>query len=142
MHDHIAIQQTINLYTEGASRADWDQVIATFLPGGIWEIAGGGVQSGHDAIRAAMAAFVSQMAYYVQLNAPAVIHVEGDRATARSVIRECGKYADRDSVLDVVGFYNDELVRTPDGWRFARRTFRAAGMRDLATAPTVLGGPD
>ena len=129
MLDEIAIQQTLNRYTEGASRADWDQVMSTFMPDGIWEIPDLGVRyQGRAAIQPAMAAFVGQLAYFVQINSPAIITVEGDKATARSVIRECGKYADRDEALEVLGFYNDDLVRTPGGWKFARRAFKAAGM--------------
>ena len=38
MIDKLEIQETISLYHEGASTADWDQLIATFLPDGIWEV--------------------------------------------------------------------------------------------------------
>ena len=38
MIDEIAIQQTLNRYSEGAGR-DWEQLIATFLPDGVWDIA-------------------------------------------------------------------------------------------------------
>jgi len=132
MLDEIAIQQTLNRYSEGASRADWDQVLSTFVPDGIWEIQDLGVRyQGHAAIQAPMAAFLGQMAYFVQINSPAIITVEGDKAKARSVIRECGKYADRDEVLEVLGSYTDELVRTPGGWKFARRAFKAVGMHTI-----------
>ncbi len=136
MLDEIAIQRTINRYTEGASRADWDQVMSTFMPDGIWEIPDLGVRhQGHAAIQPAMAGFVGQMAYFVQINSPAIITVEGAKATARSVIRECGKFADRDEALEILGFYNDELLRTPEGWKFTRRVFKAAGMHTFALAP-------
>lgn len=136
MLDEIAIQQTLNRYTEGASRADWDQVMLTFMPDGIWEIPALGVHyQGRAAIQPVMAAFVAQLAYFVQINSPGIITVEGDKATARSVIRECGKYADRDEALEVLGFYNDELVRTPEGWKFSRRTFKAAGMHAFPLLP-------
>lgn len=134
--DEIAIQQTLNRYTDGASRADWEQVMATFLPDGIWEVPATGMSlQGHAAIQAGMAAFVTQMAYYVQINAPAVITIEGERATARSMIRECGKYADRDEALEVQGYYSDELVRTAAGWKFARRRFTGLGLHSFALRP-------
>lgn len=128
MHDEIAIQQTLNRYSEGASRADWAQVMSTFMPDGVWEIPGLNARfQEHAAIQQFMAAFVGQMAYFVQINSPAIIEVQGDKATARSLIRECGKYADRDEALEVLGRYHDELVRTAEGWKFARRTFYAMG---------------
>jgi ketosteroid isomerase-like protein len=129
MSDEIAIQQTLNRYTEGSSRADWAQVMSTFMPDGIWEIPAAGARfQGHAAIQAAMAAFVASFAYFVQINSPAIITVDGNKATARSIIRECGKYTDRAEALEVLGFYSDELVRTPEGWKFARRIFEGAGM--------------
>lgn len=136
MLDEIAIQQVLNRYTEGASRADWEQVMATFTPDGIWEVPALAVQhQGHAQIQAAMAGFVEHMAYFVQINSPAIITVDGDKASARSVIRECGKYADRDEALEVLGTYDDELVRTEEGWKFARRTFRSVGVHSFALLP-------
>ena len=38
MMDYILIQQTISTYSEAASRADWDEVLATFTPDGVWEL--------------------------------------------------------------------------------------------------------
>ena len=38
MIDKLEIQETISLYHEGGSKADFDQVMATFLPDGIWEV--------------------------------------------------------------------------------------------------------
>ena len=34
MTDEVAIQQTLNRYTEAASRADWKVVVSTFMPDG------------------------------------------------------------------------------------------------------------
>jgi hypothetical protein len=139
MLDEIAIQQTINTYSDGASRADWKQVLSTFTPEGIWEIPSLKARyQGHDVIQQVMAAFVGQMAYFVQINSPAIITVAGDRATARSGIRECGKYSDRDEALEVLGRYDDELVRTAAGWKFARRAFHAAGKHTFALLPDLI----
>jgi ketosteroid isomerase-like protein len=137
MSDEVAIQQTINRYSEGCSRADWPQVMATFLPDGLWEVPSQGARfEGHAAVQAAMAAFTAQTEYWVQINAPAVISVTGDKATARSVIRECGRMIGQDHLLEALGFYHDDLVRTADGWKFARRTFHAAAMHSLALVQT------
>ena len=138
MHDEIAIQQTLNLYSEGASRADWNQVLSTFAPDGIWEIPALTVRlQDRTAIQKVMADFVGQMAYFVQVNSPAIITIDRDRATARSIIRECGKYADRDEALEVLGRYEDELVRTSAGWKFSRRVFHAHGKHTFSLRPTT-----
>src|SRR3974390_226867 len=65
MIDEIAIQQTLNRYTEGASRADWPQVMSTFTADAIWEIPALGARyQQHAVIQQAMAAFIGQMAYF------------------------------------------------------------------------------
>jgi hypothetical protein len=137
MIDEIAIQQLLNAYSEGASRANWDQVLSTFLPDAIWEIPAMKMHfQGHAAMLPVMSGFVAQMKYFVQLNSPAIITVTGDKATARSTIRECGKFADRDEAMEVLGFYQDELVRTPAGWKFTRRSFHPAGRHNYALLPS------
>jgi ketosteroid isomerase-like protein len=124
MIDEVAIQQTINRYSVAASKRDWDAIIATFAPDGIWELASSGRKfQGRAAIREAMLGTSSASEYNVQMNAPAAITVNGDRAMATSIIRESGKPVGSDQPFEFFGFYEDELVRTADGWKFARLTF-------------------
>lgn len=121
--DEVAIQQTINRYSVAASKRDWDAIIATYAPDGVWELSGGRKFQGRAAIREAMLGTSSASEYNFQINAPAVITVDGDHATATSVIREGGKVAGNDEAFEVLGFYEDKLVRTTEGWRFAHRHF-------------------
>jgi uncharacterized protein (TIGR02246 family) len=134
MSDLAAIQQLINRYTDGCNRQDWPQVLATFAEDGIWEVQGNAIQ-GHVAIQTAMAGFLTQMDYFTQNASASVITVTGDRATARTTIRECGKFAGRDEALEVLGFYADEVVRTASGWHFARRKFTSFGLHRFALLP-------
>jgi ketosteroid isomerase-like protein len=134
--EDLSIQQTISRYAEGASRADWGQVLSTYTPDGVWEIASFGAKfEGHEAIRAALRQFSDPMDYIVQINGPGLIDITGGTATARSVIRECGKYAGRNEGLEVLGFYADNLIRTTDGWKFTRRVFELRGMHNFPLSP-------
>lgn len=136
MPDEIAIQQLLNRYSEGCSLRDWDQVMSTFVEEGVWEVPAIGQHvQGHAALRPAMSGFAEMFDYFVQINSPATIHVEGDHATARSIVRECGKFSGKHEALEVLGYYADEIVRTSDGWKFARRTFTGAGMHRFALIP-------
>jgi ketosteroid isomerase-like protein len=136
MSEEFSIQQTISGYAEGASRADWNQVLSTYLPNGVWEITSFGARfEGHKAIQDALRQFCDPMDYIVQINGPGLIRIEGDTATARSVIRECGKYAGRNEGLEVLGFYADKLLRTPDGWKFSHRVFELRGMHSFPLSP-------
>jgi SnoaL-like domain len=134
MIDELGIQQTLNRYTEAASRRDWRDVGATFTADGLWEVLGTKFQ-GRAAIMEALANFTATMDYMVQMNAPGVIVVNGDTATVRSVIRECGKFAGKDEALEVLGFYADKLIRTSDGWRFTHRVFEVRGMHHFPLLP-------
>ena len=128
MIDKVEIQETISLYHEGASTADYDLLMTTFLPDAIWEVPGMGILiQGRDDIHSAMTKLMASIEYLVQINAPAVIVVDGDSASARSLIREAAKFRDRPGLMDVVGQYVDELKRTPDGWKFSHRTFTILG---------------
>jgi ketosteroid isomerase-like protein len=121
MIDEIAIQQTLNRYTEGVGR-DWEQTVATFLPDGVWDIAILGKRfQGHAEIRQAMKDITASLDYILQINSPSVIVVNGDIATARNSFREYGKFSGKDESLEILGYYADQLKRTPEGWRFIQR---------------------
>ena len=134
MTETQAIQQLINRYTDGCNRQDWPQVMACFTDDGEW-VANGLTFAGAAQMQPAMAGFLVPFAYFVQVNTPAVITVSGVTATARSTIREFGKFADRDEGLEVLGRYDDDIVHTPDGWKFARRTFHAYGLHRMPLSP-------
>jgi ketosteroid isomerase-like protein len=141
MSDEFAVQQTLNTYSYNATTGNLAAMVATFAPDGVWEVPGIGLSlTGHEAILAAANGITGTLEYMIQLNSPAIIEVQGDRATAKSIIRECGKYAGKQLNLEVLGTYEDELVRLPEGWRFAKRTFATKGMHDYTTAPPSLHG--
>ncbi|HET6736948.1 nuclear transport factor 2 family protein [Mycobacterium sp.] len=57
-----------------------------------------------------------------------VIEVDGDRATARSYVHALLMAIPDDSTswVDALGHYDDELVRTSEGWRIDKRTTHIA----------------
>ena len=136
MIDEIAIQQLIKKYTEGASRADYEQVASVYAPDGVWELPAFQVKfEGREAIKKGMADFLATMDYLIQINAPAWIQIDGDRATARSTIREGAKFTGKDESVEVLGVYNDDLIRTPEGWLCERRIFTRSAMNSTALVP-------
>ncbi len=128
MDDERAIQRLITTYSQSGSIGNWDTTVATYLPDGTWSIPHLGMSfTGHEALRGALSAFFATMDYVIQMNAPALIEVSGSTATARSAIRECGKSAGKPEGFEYFGFYQDELVKTADGWRFKLRLFEGVG---------------
>lgn len=61
-----------------------------------------------------------------------VIAIEGDRGTVRTYV-DALILAGDGSGANPVGYYDDEVVRTADGWRIARRTYTP--VRLAAVAP-------
>lgn len=78
----------------------------------------------------------------VALGAPDEIHdrmalmgrtTQGDTATARTYVASDSMMPDGQTGTHATGFYDDELMRTADGWRIARRHF--TGIRFEAIGP-------
>lgn len=137
MIDEVAIQQLLNRYTDGASRGDRQQVLSTFTPDAVVESSGVRLE-GPEAIEAATNAYLAKFAHLVQLASPALIAVDGDRAIACAVIRETARYAEADEMLEVLGTYSDDLIRTADGWKIARRCFSALGAHRYPAVPVTV----
>jgi hypothetical protein len=132
------IQMLISLYSEAGALRDWESLVSTFTRDGAWKLAGTDISlDGHAALRAGFPQFVAHMDYLLSINAPAIIAVDGDKATARSLIREAGKVKDADTWMELFGRYEDKLVRTKDGWRFALRTFTSFSSTHLAVVPAA-----
>jgi len=133
MEDCVAIQQLINRYSVSSSRGDVDDIVSTYADNGVWKIPSMETAfEGHAAIRDGLTAFTSQQEYLVQQNAPGVIAVDGDSATATSTVCERGKVSGSEDAFEALGFYVDKIVRTPDGWRFQERSFELVTMRSVA----------
>jgi hypothetical protein len=52
-----------------------------------------------------------------------VITVDGDKAQSRTYVDALIMMGENNSGVKAAGFYDDELVRTADGWRVASRQF-------------------
>jgi ketosteroid isomerase-like protein len=139
MDDARQIQHLINAYHEAGSVGDYERMIATFAPDAIWEFTRSGQQFvGHAAISDAVGAFTGSLEYVAQINAPAVIAIDGDVASARSSIRESGKFAGRDEGVEAFGIYHDTLVRDASGWKFTRRAFELRWMHRVPILPATI----
>jgi hypothetical protein len=61
--------------------------------------------------------------------------VTGDKATATTMIIEYARPKEGGKLMLVMGEYDDTLVRTSAGWRFARRELRTKVFTFLAELP-------
>jgi ketosteroid isomerase-like protein len=124
--DKLAIQETINRYSDAANRADWDTLEACYAPGAVWEVTEPhGIRFEEPpAIRAGIMSYIEQVETFLQTVHNTVITLHGDgpalaRSTLQEIVRSKGKFA----VL-YWGISYDELVEYDGMWRFSHRRFR------------------
>ena len=108
---------TVNFATaDGTATAGSDYVART----GSLTLAAGSFPGRNfgDAAGAVMAVFCGTH----HLSTNHAIHIDGDRANTRSYLQAIHLTDPDDNTQhhDVGGWYDNELVRTPDGWRFTR----------------------
>ena len=123
--DRAQIRELTARYNRCFDDGDPEGFAATFTEDGVMEVVGGPSTTG----RAGLAEMVRGTPYgIVHVTVDAIVEVDGDRAvqdvTLLVVARppEGVPHSERRSRLQRTGRYRDELVRTAEGWRFARRT--------------------
>lgn len=116
-----------NLIARVARYADGDDVeayVALFTPDASWEMPGA-ERRGHDDIRAGSlerraAGAIGPGSHTRHVVSTVTVELDGDRATAASTW-QFFTHTDTSPQLALMGTYDDTFVRTPDGWRLARR---------------------
>lgn len=119
--DRDAIRHLLATYTYNGDRGRIDGLAGCFAEDGILEFPGA-IATGPAAIAAALTsgggADPARTFVRHHITNP-LIEVQGDTATARSYFAVWSNNGP-----DHAGTYNDRLVRTPEGWRFAHRQVR------------------
>jgi uncharacterized protein (TIGR02246 family) len=120
--DVLAIQDLVARWCHAINSADFRSAAALFTDDGVWAPPGSEAR-GPAAIAALLDQLVGPLEVLVQFATNPVISVDGDRATGRWQVQEIGRSTDGKTV-NIVGTYDDRLVRTDGSWRFAERRFR------------------
>jgi hypothetical protein len=124
MSEHMAVQNVITRYCDAVTRRDWAALADLFAPGATWDVIGHVTFhfAGADIVPG-IRGIVESTGRLVQINTPALIEIDGDRATARSTIYELGTNKENTSRFEEPGLYEDVLVKKDGTWRFASRRF-------------------
>jgi len=120
--DRFEIQDLLARYSQLLDRSEFDAMDALFTEDAVLDYSQSGAINGSWPEQKAFIAKAFQGFKGTQhlLGLPS-ISVDGDTATARTIC--FNPMVIDDKKLFYVGiWYDDELVRTPDGWRFAKRT--------------------
>ena len=121
--DEHDIAKVLLRYATGIDRRDWELFRDCFTNDVVAEYEGLDPWRGVDEITDSMITSHADMGHTMHRLSNLAITVDGDTATARSYVDAILMAADGQTGLNPRGFYDDELVRTPNGWRIARRRF-------------------
>jgi hypothetical protein len=133
--DKAQIAEVLIRYATGIDFKDWPLLRTCWTDDVDVDYGEVGKYSGVEAITALMEQLHSAMGPTYHRLSNFAITVDGDRATARSyVFAHLEALADDPSSwVEALGHYDDELVRTPEGWRISRRTAHIARVQSGVT---------
>ncbi len=121
--DRQDISDVLVRYATGIDRRDWPLFRTVFTDDCELDYGVIGVWKGIDAVAEFMEQTHAMAGDTLHRLSNQAITVHGDEATARTYIDGLIMFGDNKSGVNAIGFYDDEIVRTPDGWRIAHRRY-------------------
>ncbi|CDP87493.1 MULTISPECIES: nuclear transport factor 2 family protein [Mycolicibacterium] len=131
MSDREDITEVLVRYATGIDRRDWPLFRTVFTDDCVLDYGEIGTWIGVDAVTEFMDQSHAMAGHTMHRLSNHAIAVDGDTATARTYIDGLIMAQDNNSGVNAIGFYDDELVRTPAGWRIARRRFTAVRITNV-----------
>jgi 3-phenylpropionate/cinnamic acid dioxygenase small subunit len=135
MDDRTAIIDTVTRYATALDTRDWALLDEVFTPDAVGDF-GAGLLTGRAAVRGLVVRMLGGSGPSQHLLANHRVELDGDVARCVCQVRAfsagAGPAAGRS--YELFGEYRDELVRTPEGWRIARREMTVhheIGTRDV-----------
>ena len=131
--DRIEIQDLLIRYTVAIDEKDWEKLDTCFLPDAkVDYTTSGGIKGEYPEVRAWLAKALAPFTMSQHLISNSTVELDGDRAKTRTMVYNPMGVPRKDGSLHIftVGaYYDDVLVRTPEGWRIAERFEEQAFMQ-------------
>jgi 3-phenylpropionate/cinnamic acid dioxygenase small subunit len=121
--DRQDISGVLLCYATGIDRRDWTLFHTIFTEDCELDYGEIGAWKGADAVTEFMRQAHELAGHTMHRLTNQVITVDGDSAQARTYVDALIMLADNNSGVNAAGFYDDEFVRTEQGWQIARRRF-------------------
>ena len=123
--DRIEINDLLIRYTRAIDEKDWDLLDQVFTPDATLDyVASGGIAGPFSEVKGWLAKALAPFPETMHLIGNSEVHLDRDSATARTAVYNPMFFAKADGGrhhFAVGAYYNDELVRTPEGWRISKR---------------------
>jgi len=116
----LAIRHLAASYTDAVNRLSPEDAAEVWAPDGVLIFHGREVAGKETLLKAYRRTF-SSVRLLFQMSHSGMVVVDGDRARCRWWLSELSQALDSDGYNHFYGLYQDEVVRTDIGWRFARR---------------------
>ncbi|OBA84055.1 polyketide cyclase [Mycobacterium sp. 1164966.3] len=121
--DRQDISDLLVRYASGIDRRDWPLFRTVFTEDCRLDYGEIGAWNGVDAVADFMEQVHAMAGHTMHRLSNIAVTLDGDRAQARTYIDGLIMAADNSSGVNAIGFYDDEIVRTDEGWRIARRKY-------------------
>jgi 3-phenylpropionate/cinnamic acid dioxygenase small subunit len=132
--DRQDISDLLVRYATGIDRRDWPLFRTVFTDDCELDYGEIGSWHGADAVTDFMDQVHALAGHTLHRLTNHAITVDGDNATARTYIDGLIMAGDNSSGVNAIGFYDDEIVRTGQGWRIARRRYTQVRLTTVGSA--------
>jgi hypothetical protein len=143
--DRIAIDDLLDAYAHAIDTRDWDLFRSLFVPGAVLDYGSeGGPRCEVDEAVKWLDRSLAPFSMLQHIVANRRVEIDGDRARVRAYVFSPLGVPNGEMGLTFIlsgGTYDDQLRKTPDGWRFEQRLVKSAwfhsGLTGLAAPPNV-----
>ena len=121
--DRMEIQQLLVDYSTAIDQRRFDDLDAVFTPEAYIDYrAMGGIDGQYPEVKAWLAEVLPNFPAYSHMVGNFDIRISGDTATSRTILfNPMVLDAEKKQIMFCGLWYDDELIRTSDGWRLTRR---------------------
>lgn len=130
--DVIAVTHLAVSYAEAVSRGEVAEACKAYTEDGELHSPTTEPAVGWEAVIETISRTCADLEFVFQTVHQGLVTVDGDTARARFPITEWARRRSDGRPIQFLGVYDDECVRTANGWRFARRTL----------SPRTIGRPE
>jgi hypothetical protein len=120
--DRLEIQQLLVDYSTAIDNRRFDDLDRVFTPDAHIDYTElGGIVGSYPDVKAWLAEVLPNFPAYFHMLGNFDIRIDGDTASSRTILFNPMKLGDDDQVMFCGLWYDDEFIRTADGWRMTRR---------------------
>ena len=123
--DEMEIRALADKFSDAANRKDGAAFQSLWAKDGVWKI-GPPINmefKGKENMGISVTHMLGLWDFFVQMNGPGVIEVNGNKATARFYVNEIARKTDDKSGNYNLSQYADELIKEDGKWVFLKRTY-------------------